>query len=268
MRRKIRPHPHSAPRTPKPHLPYFRIVHKPATNPHNVTCVVRTLVVPTVLVVVTVFVGTNSLVVVLCFRREGNHFHFRCKMWQVFGIQKRLTNDFSTQNSFDSFWWWIWTQFWSDWQPSWVWSECRCRYRFYTSFQCNRELRKTRQEICIVPIFFLKWNISMRLQILLRKTSGIIRNWRGSMIATHVSFGLLQKCQMDYHHFLLTLRSSFFRLCHLQPIASEFLADMSWMIGSRRSGITASNADKRLTLPNQIPKKRRLMNEWMQNEKY
>ena len=34
---------------------------------------------------------------------------------------------------------------------------------------------------------------------------------------------------------------------------------MSYMISSRRAGITADNADKRLTISNQIPQKRRLL---------
>ena len=34
---------------------------------------------------------------------------------------------------------------------------------------------------------------------------------------------------------------------------------MGWMISSRRAGITADNADKRLTISNQIPQKRRLL---------
>ena len=36
---------------------------------------------------------------------------------------------------------------------------------------------------------------------------------------------------------------------------------MGWMISARRAGITASNADKRLTLCNQLPQKRRLLKE-------
>ena len=36
---------------------------------------------------------------------------------------------------------------------------------------------------------------------------------------------------------------------------------MGWMISARRAAITATNADKRLTLCNQLPQKRRLLKE-------
>ena len=71
---------------------------------------------------------------------------------------------------------------------------------------------------------FHKWEVSIRLQILLRRTSGRIRNWTRNLIATHVSFGILQKFEIgcyllsflgDFSIFIFSLN------CHLQLITSE-----------------------------------------------
>jgi len=54
--------------------------------------------------------------------------------------------------------------------------------------------------------------------------------------------------------FLVDFAIFIFSLVSSSANSERVFSRMSWMIGSRRSGITASNADKRLTLPNQIPK--------------
>ena len=61
--------------------------------------------------------------------------------------------------------------------------------------------------------------------------------------------------------FLVEFAIFIFSLMSSSANSERAFSRMSWMISSRRSGITASNADKRLTLCNQIPQKRRLMDE-------
>ena len=61
--------------------------------------------------------------------------------------------------------------------------------------------------------------------------------------------------------FLVDFAIFIFSLVSSSANSDQVYSRMSWMIGSRRSGITASNADKRLTLSNQIPQKCRLMIE-------
>ena len=59
---------------------------------------------------------------------------------------------------------------------------------------------------------------------------------------------------VDFAIFIFSLMSS-------SANSERAFSQMSLMIGSRRSGITASNVDKRLTLCNQLPQNRILMNE-------
>ena len=57
---------------------------------------------------------------------------------------------------------------------------------------------------------------------------------------------------VDFAIFIFSLQSS-------SANCERSFSRMGWMISSRRAGITASNADKRLTLCNQLPQKRRLL---------
>ena len=57
---------------------------------------------------------------------------------------------------------------------------------------------------------------------------------------------------IDFAIFIFSLQSS-------SANCERSFSRMGWMISSRRAGITADNADKRLTLCNQLPQKRRLL---------
>ena len=57
---------------------------------------------------------------------------------------------------------------------------------------------------------------------------------------------------VDFAVFIFSLQSS-------SANCERAFSRMGWMISSRRAGITADNVDKRLTLCNQLPQKRRLL---------
>ena len=57
---------------------------------------------------------------------------------------------------------------------------------------------------------------------------------------------------VDFSIFIFSLLSS-------SANCERSFSRMGWMVSSRRAGITADNVDKRLTLCNQLPQKRRLL---------
>ena len=63
----------------------------------------------------------------------------------------------------------------------------------------------------------------------------------------------------EFPAWFVTLSIFIFSIQSSSANCERSFSRMGWMVGSRRSGITADNTDKRLTLTNQLPQKRRLL---------
>ena len=59
--------------------------------------------------------------------------------------------------------------------------------------------------------------------------------------------------------FLVSTAIFIFSILAASANCERAFSRMGWMIAARRAAITATNADKRLTLCNQLPQKRRLL---------